>query len=125
MKSQLDLHHALMCLQALDAERERALSAMDISRRQGVPVEECRLLLGRLSDAGLIETDEKERFRLGRDLSDLTALEVVQAVTAASPKAPRFRLWFGADRRLGLQKTLEAVRWAEQHGVYQSESGRV
>jgi DNA-binding IscR family transcriptional regulator len=112
MATPLRMQYALMCLQELDRHGPGFLDARKISRDGGIPADDCREILARLHDAGLLEVGTKESFALRQPLESLTVLQIIEAITAPQPsKAPAFRL-LTTPGSGALRKTLQAVRAA-------------
>jgi hypothetical protein len=108
MKTQANVQHALMCLEAL-AGSDVPLSPEIISRERGLLLDECRDLLERLASARLLERDH-ESYAFTQELSAITAYDVLQALWYPPEKKPAFRMWVGPDRGLAAHMTLQAIR---------------
>jgi DNA-binding IscR family transcriptional regulator len=107
MKTQANVQHALMCLEAL-AVADQPLSVEEISRHQGVPFDECRDLLDRMTQAGFVQETE-EGYALVCEVESLTALDVLQALWYPPRHDPEFQLWIGAEKRVATHVTLQAI----------------
>lgn len=123
MKNERIIQYALMCLRALERERDRqqALSAIQISRVEGVPLHDCQSLLDRLCAGGLIELTADHAYQLRRPMAELTAFDVVRALTTPVERQTPFRMLAGSMRYGTLQKTLQAVEWSQRVGVFPSD----
>ena len=105
-----NVQFALMCIQELDHRAETPLLPLEISRLQGVPLEDCLAILKRLHVAGVVRSSPEGRFALVRPAGELTALEVLQALWTPLEEKPIFRMMVGGSRGVRVRKTLEAVR---------------
>lgn len=97
MNQQQLLQVALACLKAIDDDASGALSPLEISRRQGLPMKDCLAVVHKLSRAGFISLPEDGRAALRCDLSAITALELLSAVWAPEPEAPDFQMLYGGS----------------------------
>jgi DNA-binding IscR family transcriptional regulator len=120
MKSALTVQYALMCLQELGDASARAVSAQEISARQGIPRAECEAVLQCLENAGLIKSPQTKHFALTKPLEEFKVLEILEALADQRKPAPSFKILFQHERP-ALRKTLEAVSWAGQVGAYPSD----
>ena len=116
----MTFQYALMCLQELNQCHSEALSPLDISARQGIPLPECEEILHRLEEAGLVDCPEAKHFALSRPVEELKALEILQALWAPQKKAAAFKMLFESERP-ALRKTLEAVSSARRWSCFPSE----
>lgn len=119
------VRYALMCLQELDNWHNRPCSPLGVSRRNGVPLEECVAVLEKLGTAGLIEVDDEGNYILRCPLGDLPAFDILTALAAPIPKVTRFKMRVGADHGLAARVTLRAIAWADSVGAYPSDNGAV
>jgi DNA-binding IscR family transcriptional regulator len=71
---------AMACLQELDSDPNGALTPEEISRRQGVPLEECLYILRQFEEAGILRRQAGDRLELARAPEELTALDILQAL---------------------------------------------
>jgi DNA-binding IscR family transcriptional regulator len=94
MKTPLLVQYAVACLQGLD----HPCSTRDLSRHQGIPIEECSFILGQFESAGILKKQTNGCWAVARELEDLTVLEVLKALWAPR-RAPEFRLLYGQRQR--------------------------
>lgn len=111
MNSAKSVQYALMCLEALERHGSESLSAQAISREQGIPLPECQVILRCLEVAGIVVLSA-QKYKLGRSTTELTALEVLQALwTLPAPEkaVPAFQLLYGPNRGTDFRRTLHAA----------------
>ena len=96
MKNQTqDIQIATACIRQFQSSPV-GCSAMDIAAAEGLPVEQCEILLERLEEARIIEsvdTPDGARFCL---VEDVTALDVLNAVWAQGA-TPAFQRLYGSS----------------------------
>jgi len=88
------VQYAVACLEGL----EQPATAGELSRRQGIPMEECQFVLNRFEAAGIVRKDERGLFERSRPLDEFTSLEVLEAIWAR-PEPPSFRMLYGQEVR--------------------------
>ncbi len=108
MNNSQTVRYALMCLQAWDIQEGKPLSAKDISRQQGVPMDQCLNVLVRLERAGVLSAPQTGRYVLVRPLGEFSALEIVEALAPAPKAPPAFASLYAATRGATRQTHLAA-----------------
>jgi len=116
MNNQQSVRHALMCLRALGSEEKPFLSACELSRQEGLPLHDCQTILDHLCASGIVSRDAEGRFALCGSLEDITALDVVRALTPRPKSPPVFSLLYSACRG-ALRPALRARAWSDAMGV--------
>ena len=82
MKVTLKVRYGLECLFELAKQPHEYLDAERIATRRGIPVAYAQKVLQSLAHAGLIYSLKGMGYRIARPLQDITALEVMDALTA-------------------------------------------
>ena len=117
MKNQRIVQLAVMCLQALNAQAGQAVSPQEISRSQGVPLEECLRILRQFNTAGIVQYAEAGKVRLVRPVEDLTALEILEALWTMDSSQPEFRMLLKESRGAKLHVMLQLAERAKEEGI--------
>jgi Rrf2 family protein len=78
--------YAVRCILALSKERDRTISASEISRSMDIPKSFLAKILRRLSRKGLVKSTQGVRggFRLSKRPREINLLEVIEAVQGLS-----------------------------------------
>jgi DNA-binding IscR family transcriptional regulator len=109
MNHQEVVQYAVLCLRALEDHAGEKLTVKQISRLQGVPVEECQRILGRLCNAGIVELVGPGLVQLAKPVDEITAIELLEAVWAPEEAMPEFRMLVGGTRGYRLETTLRVI----------------
>ncbi|SRR5258708_4893676 len=107
---------AVLCLELLDSGVGKPMSYQEISRKLGIPLNECERVLRCLSHAGIVKFAEGSGVILLRPVEEITALEILEAVWAPEETRCAFQMLVGAERGPALRKTLEFVRRIQRDG---------
>ncbi|OGR90511.1 MAG: hypothetical protein A2992_07500 [Elusimicrobia bacterium RIFCSPLOWO2_01_FULL_59_12] len=109
MKNKRIVQFAVMCLQAFGANEGRALSPQEISKHQGVPLEDCLNIIKRFRSAGIVAAASREKVILARPVEDLTAVEILEALWAVDATRLDLQMLVGGNHGRRAEKTLECV----------------
>ncbi len=121
MKTTTVIQYASMCLEALIRTKDRALTAGQISREQGLPQEEVRPLLEQFRETGIVSATTDGRYQLLHRAEDLQVLAILQAIFQPKP-APAFRpLWPACPERGMVGALRRTIGLAAQAGEYPGE----
>jgi len=88
MKLNQKVRYGVGCLYELSKHPGEYMDADQIARHQTIPPAYAHKVLQSLSNAGLVFAQKGQGYKLARPLSDITALEVIELLTAdADPNA--------------------------------------
>jgi DNA-binding IscR family transcriptional regulator len=116
MKHQRLVQFAVMCLQALEVNAGTALSASEISQRQGVPLPDCIHILHQFNNAGIVQSAASGKVALTRPVADFTALEILEALWACETPPAELRMLIGGQHGKRFRMTRDWVQRASAGG---------
>jgi len=114
MNHQRVVQLAVICLQELDEHAGQAVSFQEISQRRGIPLPECAHVIRQLSKAGIVDLADDDQAVLRRDIEELTALEILQAMWAPAIDSPAFQFVLGHRGAAQTTQSFIASAWASR-----------
>lgn len=115
MKLNQKVKYGVACLFELAKKATEYLDADELARRQNIPPAYVHKVLQTMSHANLVYAMKGVGYRISRPLSEITALEVIEALTAEmDPNASNPDMGILLEKRVN--KALESFTLAELAG---------